>query len=107
MSVQPALDASQLRRNKMKLALAVGNSRHYVVHEIMPRHFLQTATKSGIPASIVQSILDELLKAERLAVSKVMEDLPAGFPQELAQSIVRGLRSRLRLIERAEIRGSS
>ncbi|MGH7824236.1 MAG: HipA domain-containing protein [Candidatus Binatia bacterium] len=41
MSVQPALDGSQLRRNKMKLAL-----------EIMPRHFLQTAAKSGIPASV-------------------------------------------------------
>jgi len=103
MSVQPALDASQLRRNKMKLALAVGNSRHYVVHEIMPRHFLQTGAKSGIPAPVVQGILDEFLRAEQAAVSKVMEDLPAGFPEELAQSIVDGLRSRMRLIGRVDI----
>jgi serine/threonine-protein kinase HipA len=101
MSVQPAVDASQLRRNKMKLALAVGDSRHYVVHEIMPRHFLQTAAKSGIPATVVQSILDELLESAQTAVSKVMEDLPAGFPAELARSIVGGLRSRLRLVERS------
>ena len=107
MSVQPALDASQLRRNKMKLALAVGDSRHYVVHEIMPRHFLQTAAKSGIPAPVVQGILDELLSAERAAVNKVMEELPAGFPGKLAQSIVGGLRSRMRLIERADSRGRS
>ena len=84
----------------MKLALAVGDSRHYGVHEIMPRHFLQTATKSGIPASVVQSILDELLESAQTAVSKVMEDLPAGFPEGLARSIVGGLRSRLRLVER-------
>ena len=101
MSVQPAVDASQLRRNRMKLALAVGDSRHYVVHEIMPRHFLQTAAKSGIPATVVQSILDELLESAQTAVSKVMEDLPAGFPAELARSIVGGLRSRLRLVERS------
>jgi len=107
MSLQPALDASQLRRNKMKLALAVGNSRHYAVHEIMPRHFLQTGAKGGIAAPVVQGILDEFLRAEQAAVSKVMKDLPAGFPEELAQSIVGGLRSRLRLIERADIRGRS
>jgi serine/threonine-protein kinase HipA len=107
MSVQPALDASQLRRNKMKLALAVGNSRHYVIHEIMPRHFMQTAAKSGIPTSVVQSILDELLEAEQPAVSKVLEALPAGFPEELARSIVGGLHSRLRLVERTDIRGRS
>jgi len=101
MSVQPAVDASQLRRNRMELALAVGDSRHYVVHEIMPRHFLQTAAKSGIPATVVQSILDELLESAQTAVSKVMEDLPAGFPAELARSIVGGLRSRLRLVERS------
>jgi len=101
MSVQPAVDASQLRRNKMKLALAVGDSRHYVVHEIMPRHFQQTAAKSGIPARVVQSILDELLESAQTAVSKVMQDLPVGFPAELTGSIVGGLRSRLRLIERS------
>jgi serine/threonine-protein kinase HipA len=107
MSVQPAVDASQLRRNKMKLALAVGDNRHYVVHEIMPRHFLQTAAKSGIPASVVQSILNELLEAEQSAVSKAMEDLPAGFPEEVAQSIVSGLRARLRLVDQSEIRDPS
>ena len=85
----------------MKLALAVGDSRHYVVHEIMPRHFLQTAANSGIPATVLQSILDELLESAQTAVSKVIEDLPAGFPAEQARSIVGGLHSRLRLLERS------
>ena len=100
MSVQPALDAGQLRRNNMKLALAVGDNRHYVVYEIMPRHFVQTAAKSGIPASLVRTIFDELLEAEQAAITKVMNDLPAGFPQELAESIVGGMRARLRVVER-------
>ena len=101
MSVQPAVDAKQLRRNKMKLALAVGDNRHYAVHEIMPRHFLQTAAKSGIPASAVQSILNELLEAGQSAVRKTTEELPAGFPEELAQSIVSGLRARMRLVDQS------
>ena len=99
MSVQPAFDAGQLRRNNMKLALAVGDNRHYVVYEIMPRHFVQTAAKSGIPASLVQTIFDELLEAEQAAITKVMNDLPAGFPQELAESIVGGMRARLRAVD--------
>jgi serine/threonine-protein kinase HipA len=98
MSVQPAFDAGQLRRNNMKLALAVGDNRHYAVYEIRPRHFVQTAAKSGIPASLVRTIFDELLEAEQAAISKVMNDLPAGFPQNLADSIVGGLRARLRAV---------
>ncbi|HEY3165768.1 MAG TPA: type II toxin-antitoxin system HipA family toxin, partial [Candidatus Binatia bacterium] len=101
MSVQPAVDASQVRRNQMKLALAVGENRNYVVHEIMPRHFQQTATRSGIPASVVQGIFSELREAEQSAVSKAMDELPAGFPEKLARSIVNGLRARLRLVERS------
>lgn len=85
----------------MKLALAVADNRHYVVHEIMPRHFLQTAAKSGIPASVIQSLLNELLEAEQSAISNAMEALPAGFPEELAQSIVSGLRARLRLVDQS------
>ena len=107
MSVQPAFDAGQLRRNQMKFALAVGDNRHYVIHEIMPRHFVQTAAKSGIPASVVQTIFDELLQAAEVTISKVMSDLPAGFPQALADSIISGLRARLRLIEGTDTHGRS
>ena len=105
MSVQPAVDAGRLRRNQMKFALVVGDNRHYVIQEIMPRHFVQTAAKSGIPASVVQTIFDELLQAEEAAISKVMSDLPAGYPQELAESIISGLRARLRLIEGNDTHG--
>lgn len=100
MSAQPALDARQLRKNKMKLALAVGDKRHYVVDEVMPRHFVQTAAKSGIPESVVQGIFEELLEMEEEAVLKVLEELQPDFPEGLEQSIVEGLRRRLRLLRR-------
>lgn len=102
MSAQPALDAGQLRRNRMKLALAAGDNRHYAIDEIMPRHFIQTAAKSGMPAAAVQALLGELLEAEERAVDDVMGALPADFPRELAESITGGLRTRLRLAERVQ-----
>lgn len=98
-SAQPALDANQLRRNKMKLAVAVGDSRHYPIHEIMPRHFVQTAAKSGMPASAVHGIFDEISAEAEAAIATATKALPAGFPEALTSSIVGGLRSRLKLLE--------
>jgi serine/threonine-protein kinase HipA len=104
MSVQPAFDAGQLRKNQMKFALAVGDNRHYLVYEIMPRHFVETAAKSGVPSSFVQSIFDELVESADVVINQVMNDLPAVFPQEFAESIVGGLRARLRLVDATGVR---
>lgn len=100
MSVQPAADTGQLRRNQMKFALAVGDNRHYVITEILPRHFAQTAARSGLSASVVRTIFDELLGAKKAAVKKVLNELPAGYPEELASSIVNGLNARARMLEK-------
>jgi serine/threonine-protein kinase HipA len=104
MSVQPAFDARQLRKNQMKFAMAVGDNRHYLVYEIMPRHFIETAAKSGVPSAFVQSIFDELVGSADAVINQVMKDLPAGFPQEPAESIVGGLRARLRLADATSAR---
>jgi serine/threonine-protein kinase HipA len=72
----------------------------------MPRHFEQTAAKSGIPASVVRSIFDEILESGQAAISKVLDDLPAAFPEKLTESIMGGLRSRLRLVERTGARAA-
>jgi serine/threonine-protein kinase HipA len=103
MSAQPAFDAGQLQRNRMKLALAVGDNRHYAVHEIMPRHFGQTATKCGIPAAVAEGIVDELRGAADDAVATVLTGLPPGFPERMTRSILDGLRARLRLCEQAQV----
>ena len=46
---QPNVDAGEIRHNAMKLAMTVGDSRHYVINSIMPRHFLQTAANAAYP----------------------------------------------------------
>jgi len=101
MSAQPAVDDGQLRRNKMKLALAVGNKRHYVIGEIMPRHFVQTAKKCGVPEDVVREAFDEVWKIKDGAIDQTLKNLPQKFPKKLADSIVSGLRRRLPLLKNA------
>lgn len=65
MSAQLNVDAGEIRHNRMKLAMAVGDRRRYVIDQIMPRHFLQTPSSAGIQTSLVQGILDEIENARR------------------------------------------
>ena len=101
MSAQPAVDAGQLRHNKMKFAMAVGSNRHYVVGDILPRHFRQIANSSGVPDSSVENIFAELGRDVPGALKKTANLMPPGFPQTLLDSITRGTLNRLRLLEQA------
>ncbi len=95
LSVQPSFDRHQIQRNKMKLAMAVGKNRHWPIHEIMPRHFIQTAEISGIGTKVVEEIFDELNDKAGQAIDTVLSQLPAGFPEDLSASISQGIKSRL------------
>ena len=99
LSLQPNFDAGQLRQRQLKMAMAVGRNRHYVVNEIMPRHFLQTAAASNMGESIVREIFEELLERGETAVSNVGNDMPPDFPEPLLESVTNGFRRRLRLLE--------
>jgi serine/threonine-protein kinase HipA len=96
MSAQPARDAGQLQKNKMKLALAVGDNRRYVVDEIVPRHFMQTAARSGTAAAAVKEICAKLSHSADAAIDNTLAALPADFPKALTHSVTSGLRARLR-----------
>ena len=100
MSVQPALDDRQIRRVEMKLAMAVGNNRHYVIAEILPRHFVQTADRAGIPDQMVEEIIREIIEDKTDAISNSLGQLPRNFPEDLAASVITGFRNRLQSLER-------
>jgi serine/threonine-protein kinase HipA len=99
LSAQPSLDAGQIQRKQMKLAMSAGDKRHYKIDDIMPRHFLQTAEKAGVGTSVVQPILDDLGSTIPGAVERVVQSLPSGFPEQLVSSIVGGIENRLGRIE--------
>jgi serine/threonine-protein kinase HipA len=99
MSAQPYVDAGQIRRNKMKLAMAVDDKRYYAIYRIAPRHFLQTASACGMPKGTMETISEEVTGAAPAAIERALAELPRGFPEQLAHSIVEGVRRRLRLFE--------
>lgn len=96
-STQPGFDAGQISRNRMKLAMAVGTTRHYGVHAITGRHFLQTA-KAGRLSVDAQRILDEVADTAAGAIDTVRAALPRHFPEKIAESIARGALKRRELL---------
>ncbi|MCG8360659.1 MAG: type II toxin-antitoxin system HipA family toxin [Kiloniellales bacterium] len=103
MSAQPNVDAGQIRRNQMKLAMAVGDRRHRVVDTVLPRHFLQTAKTCGLSAGTVKQVLGQIREACPTAIDRTLAELPQGFPEPLAQSIVEGLRRRVIALDQAAV----
>ena len=98
MSTQPLLDSGQLRRNQMRLAMAVGDNHHYRVHDILPRHFLQSAARVGMPSHSVVEIIKQLHTQMPLAIDSVSDALPPNFPEQLRKSITEGILRRLQLL---------
>lgn len=98
MSLQPAYDAKQIKRNRMKLAMSVGNQRHYVVDSILPRHFTQSAARARMPATAVEQIMDELADQTPKAAEQVAAHLPRDFPKRISESIIRALIERSKLL---------
>ncbi len=98
MSAQPNVDAGQIQSKKFKLAMSVGDKRHYLVNGIAPRHFMQSAISAGMAQADIESILGELLKLGTKPIAKVVERLPKNFPGHIAESISRGYEARLRLL---------
>jgi serine/threonine-protein kinase HipA len=94
MSTQPLFDTGQVRRNQMRLAMAVGDNRHYRIHDIMPRHFAQTMVRAGTHQTVIPEIVQELRSQMPLAIDTVCNALPSEFPQALRDSITGGIDER-------------
>jgi serine/threonine-protein kinase HipA len=85
----------------MKLAMAVGDKRHYTIDSIVPRHFLQAAARCGVSGALVQGIRDEIENDTDRSIDAAVADLPQGFPERIVSSVIEGVRRRLRLFAHA------
>lgn len=101
MSAQPYFDAGQIQRNGLKLAMAVaGKNRHYKIESILPRHFIQTAEAVGYPPNLTKTIMADIQEVAPKAIESVQNGLPQEFPEDMADSIISGLKLRLATIEK-------
>jgi serine/threonine-protein kinase HipA len=103
LTAQPSLDMNQIPRNKFKLAMSVGKSRHYAIQDIMPRHFTQTADLAGVGESVVVPIIQDLAANAEKCVETTVGTLPKGFPDELISSVVSGIRNRVRRLAATDL----
>jgi serine/threonine-protein kinase HipA len=97
-STQPNFDAHQIRLNQMRLAMAVGDKRHYALAEINGRHFVQTAKLCGLPERTTQATIQQLGDQGKEAIDAESEKLPKEFPGEIAESITKAAKHRLELL---------
>lgn len=98
-SVEPNIKAGQLFEGKVKLSMAVGESKHYRLSAVQPRHFIETAAKAGIKAPLVEQVFDDLCKRATAAIRKVKKELPEDFPEDISEPILAGFKKRLKMIK--------
>ena len=86
-------------KQKAKLAMAPGDNRHYKVREIMPRHFYQTAKKSGIKSEDVDEIFQDLQTRLDHALETVVRlAQKLSMPADTYNAIIDDLRQRAKRI---------
>ena len=84
--------SSQLSPEKVRMAMAVhGKNRHYRWRNIHARHWIRTAELSGLNKKMAKDVMNELAGKTMAVIDAVSTQLPSGFPDELAESICKGL----------------
>lgn len=84
--------ANSVAPQRAKLAMAVrGSENYYLLQQIQRRHWRRHAQLVGLGALAAEEIIEEVIAATAAAVDSVRRLLPSGFPQDLADAILRGL----------------
>ncbi|MBY6141972.1 type II toxin-antitoxin system HipA family toxin [Leisingera daeponensis] len=95
LTAQPALNARQIERKQMKMAMSVGNSRHYRFDQIHGRHFMQTAIRAGLSKKRARDLIEDIAERAPKALETAAESMPAGFPTDVIDAISEAVRERL------------
>lgn len=98
LTAQPSLDEGQIPRKKFKLAMSVGKNRHYAIHDIVPRHFMQTADFAGVGTPVTKAILEDIAANAERQAEAVIAALPNGYPDQLLTSTMAAISHRARLV---------
>ena len=96
LTAQPFFDAHQIQKKEMKMAMSVGSNNHYKMEEIHGRHFVQTAQKAGLPDYLAKEALEEISAMAEKAMQAIEKSLPHDFPEEIHESVIRSMESRLK-----------
>jgi serine/threonine-protein kinase HipA len=79
-----------------------GTQNHYLIEGVQRRHWASHARQLGLGAAAAERIIAEVLARMHGVVAAVYEQIPEGFPQDLADAILQGLLGQCERLERME-----
>lgn len=83
--------SNKISWHNARLAMAVrSKNKHYVMKDVQRRHFNAMAARCGLGPS-AESLIAEIMAATPVIVDSVRNDLPKGFPPQVAEAILTGL----------------
>lgn len=97
-TAQSALQNRQFERKQMKMAMSVGNSRHYRFDQIHGRHFVQTAMRAGLSKKRANVLIEEIATLTPEALEAASGAMPDGFPTAIVDSVSMAAQDRLRAL---------
>lgn len=90
--------ANLFDRKKLKLAMAVcGKNKHYLIDSIQRRHWNETAKRNAMGPDF-EPANEAVLAAVPGMIDTVMAELPRGFPTDVSEPIVEGIRAQAGLL---------
>ncbi len=98
LSAQPSLDARQIERKQMRMAMSFGDTGHYRFDEIHARHIMQTASSAGLSQTLITTVIDEIVASVHKATESVTRDFAKILPSQLLDSVASALSKRQRLL---------
>ena len=101
LTAQPALSARQIERKQMRMAMSVGNNRHYRFDEIHGRHFVQTAMRSNMSKKRATAIIEDVAARAPKALETANANLPGDFPTSVVDAVSDSITDRLRGLDLA------
>ncbi|MGM0562579.1 MAG: type II toxin-antitoxin system HipA family toxin [Pseudomonadota bacterium] len=96
LTAQPAVNTRQIARKQMRMAMSVGNNRHYRFDEIHGRHFMQTALRAGLSKQRATTLLEEIVEQVPQALDEAMAALPTDFPPAVPEAVHQAVMERVR-----------
>jgi len=94
---------SRISPFRAKMAMAVrGKNAHWKMREIQRRHWVAQGTRHGVTTEDgrpVSHLIDAMVARTPEVVASVRAQLPKGFPQEVAESVLDGLEQSAQRLE--------
>ena len=82
------------RDAKLAMGLTASKGKKYAIEQIFPRHFFHTAKAVGFEHTAMEKILSDLCGSVDAVIERVTQQLPAGFPLAISDTILAGLKAR-------------